>query len=198
MKKYYVLLLALLFAGCYKKEFNPLAQTLEKKVYRGPSSSHSDFSLYSYDNRTNMPSAIIKAKKAVFFRVQKTIFLTKVTAFYKKYYFTSEGQIDHKKTRLTQLTCDKAEIDQAEKIFTGMGNVVVISKDGIRLETKKIFYDEKKNMLYTDKKEKVIIYNKNGTITKGIYLRTDPGMNIIMLDKKRTATPDNNRRGSSF
>ena len=192
--KYILLILSLFLLSCEDKEFNAYRITKKKvKTYTGPSSVHYNFAQYAYDRGTNKPKVIVKGEIAKIFRHKSEIHLTKATIFYRKYY-AKKAKKKERRVKLTQLTCDRAIIYERKKLFIGEGNVVVISRNGIRLETKKIYYDERENKLYTDPQERVVIYNKNGTITRGIYLRTDPGFNKIMLDRKQTTTPETKKK----
>jgi hypothetical protein len=197
--KYLAILITLFIftAGCQETQFNPLekAKKKDKKKYKGPSSVHYNFSQYVYDEETHKAKVVIKGKIARFFKKKNTVELVNVTLIYNK---SGERKKPNKKKnnrklKITRMTCDEMTIFQQKKLYVGRGDVVVISRNGVRLETNKIYYDEKNNKLYTDKDEKVYIYHKNGSITRGYYLRSDIGMEKIMLDTQKTVTPDDEK-----
>lgn len=195
MKYGQIFLLFFFLTGCADKTtFDPSEERARTQAvqYSGPSSTHYNFAQYVYDKKTNKPTVIIKGRTAQFFKGKGTAELKTVTIFYNRFYDTPPAN-NETRLQLTQITSDEATIYETKKIYELRGNVVVISKNGIRLETQKIFFNEEKNRLYTKKNEPVSIYNTDGTITRGFYLRSDAGLSQIMLDRQLTATPNERR-----
>ncbi len=189
------------FLSCEGQKFDPLKkQQVQEEKYSGPSSVHYNFSQYVYDDKTHKPKVIIKGKIARFFKQKGRVELVNVTVLYQKpdnkedSKKQSNKNEDKKKIKLTQLTCEEMTIYESKKLYEGRGNVVIISKNGVRLETEKIYFDEKNEKLYTEKDEKVNIYHKNGVITRGYYLRSDIGLNKIMLDRQKTVAPEDDKQ----
>ncbi len=188
------LILIITLSSCLKQKFDPLKkQKVVKSKYKGPSSVHYNFAQYIYDNKTNKPKIILKGKIARFFSSKGRVELIKVTILYQKPGEEKKKKTDKKKIKLSQLTCEEMTIYERKKLYEARGNVVIISKNGIRLETEKIFFDEKNEKLYTEKDEKVNIYHENGVITRGYHLRSDIGLNKIMLDRQKTVAPDDDK-----
>lgn len=60
------------------------------------------------------------------------------------------------------LTAVNAEIDETNKIMTAFDNVILVSKEGNKLESDELFWDEKKNKIYTE--NKVVITTRKEVI----------------------------------
>lgn len=70
------------------------------------------------------------------------------------------------------LTADRAELDKKNKIMTASKNVVLTSLDNKRLETSVLFWDEKRNKIYTDS-QVFVTTNKEQIIGEGFISNTD-------------------------
>ena len=70
------------------------------------------------------------------------------------------------------LTAERAEVDEPNKIMTAIGNVILTSLEGKKLETQKLVWEEKKNLIYT--KQKVVITSSKEVIEgEGFRSNTD-------------------------
>tara|TARA_B100000795_G_scaffold199281_1_gene153115 strand:- start:1865 stop:2398 length:534 start_codon:yes stop_codon:yes gene_type:complete len=65
------------------------------------------------------------------------------------YFYNDSSQLQ------STLMANYASIDEEKKIMVAQNNVVLISSDDKILETDELFWDEKKNKIYTNKKVKI-------------------------------------------
>lgn len=70
------------------------------------------------------------------------------------------------------LTADRAELDKKNKIMTASKNVVLTSVDNKKLETSVLFWDEKRNKIYTNS-QVFVTTNKEQIIGDGFTSNTD-------------------------
>jgi LPS export ABC transporter protein LptC len=70
------------------------------------------------------------------------------------------------------LTADRAELDKKNKIMTASKNVVLTSLDNKRLETSVLFWDEKRNKIYTNS-QVFVTTDKEQIMGEGFISNTD-------------------------
>ena len=78
------------------------------------------------------------------------------------YFYNDSSQLQ------STLKADDGSIDEEKKIMLAQNNVELVSSDDKRLETEELFWDEKNNKIYTDKKVKIttgkeVIYGEGFT-----------------------------------
>ena len=69
------------------------------------------------------------------------------------------------------LTAVNAEIDETNKIMTAFDNVVLVSKEGNKLESDELFWDENKNKIYTNKK---VVITTRKEVIEGLGFQSNP------------------------
>ena len=78
------------------------------------------------------------------------------------------------------LNADRAEVDEDNNIMTASGNVVLTSIEGKKLETEELFWDNKKNKIYTNKE--VLITTKK-EIIKGKGFTSKPDFSDYFISR---------------
>ncbi|MBN1826369.1 MAG: LPS export ABC transporter periplasmic protein LptC [Candidatus Eisenbacteria bacterium] len=80
---------------------------------------------------------------------------------------------DEEERYASTLTADWGTIDRRTSDMESRGSVVIVNKDGVRLETDWVRWENKKERIYTD--AFVTIFRGNQRIT-GYGMETDPGL----------------------
>jgi LPS export ABC transporter protein LptC len=83
------------------------------------------------------------------------------------------------------LTSDSGRVDLDKGTLIAMGNVVVITPDGKRLETEVLNWDRKKNQVFSDAFVRVI---SERDVVTGIGFRSDPNIEHYQILKDVRAT----------
>ena len=161
------LILAALFCSCGNgPKFRP-SLPLGENAADVPSYVIENFSLSSSDSGSVKWK--MKAKAAQVFELKKKAHAQDV------YLETFDN--DGKKTTLT---CTRAVINTDTYFLEAEGSVKVKAPNNMEVHTEKLFWDEKKQIFYTD--AAVAVY-KEGAVLRGIGLESDREMNNLRILK---------------
>jgi LPS export ABC transporter protein LptC len=104
------------------------------------------------------------------------------------YFYNVEGKVDSDSVRVTffdvngveesWLTADHGEIDQRTNDMTARGKVLVVSKDGSRIQGDELRYDATRDLIVSEKP--VTIFERNNKI-QGKGVEADPGLTNIRM-----------------
>jgi len=95
------------------------------------------------------------------------------------------------------LTADSGRVDVEKGILIAIGNVVVITPEGNRLETEELHWDRKQDRVYS---EKFVRLTRAKDVLTGIGFRSDPNLESyeILKDVRATIRDESLRKDEIF
>jgi LPS export ABC transporter protein LptC len=119
------------------------------------------------------------------------------------YFYNAEGAVDSDSVRVTffdangveesWLTADHGQVDQRTNDMTARGKVLVVSKDGSRIQGDELRYDATRDLIVSDKP--VTIFERNNKI-QGKGVEADPGLTNIRMSGTSAVLESKPRVGS--
>lgn len=79
------------------------------------------------------------------------------------------------------LTAESAEVDQQTEYTTARGNVVVVNREGDRLESEVLHWDPEKRLIHT---EEFVRFTSGDQILTGYGMDTDPDLTNVRIHRQ--------------
>lgn len=172
MNRILILVLILFALFCQKKK----SPRIDNERESGSTISLRNFTRDAFNEKGDLVW-ILKAEEAfVYVNDGKSIF-----------YGLHFDQYENGKVK-SQLTGDRAEIDQKAKKLKVNGNIDLIAEDSRHLKAEELFYDLEKETLNTDKPVTIIM---KGTTINGIGMEADKGLNKVKILRPAGISSDN-------
>lgn len=128
------------------------------------------FKLYSYDKQARTKT-IITGKKSIVFRNSREIWIDSPRILYSS---SEDGKIVE-----IELKAKKGKVYYDSLNCEAWGSAVLIRKGEIRIETERIFWDQKKEKVYTQDEEKVILFKRTDPETEKESVIRIEGRNLL-------------------
>jgi LPS export ABC transporter protein LptC len=162
------LLIVVALAGCVAAGACTKTQA-PPVVSRDPAADSADqvmFGVRHFLTKSGVRQAQLMSDTALMFDEGTRIMLRKV----RLTFFTESG------TENAVLVAKRGRYDTRNQVMEGIGDVVVTSNDGRRLETQQLKFDQARNEISSDS---AYVATEGGRRQSGIGFRSDPNMNNV-------------------
>lgn len=172
-------LLAVLCSGCGQKAKEPQAPAVPQGIV--PDQIIEGFSLVETEN--GKKQWILTSERASNFEQQKTVNMEGVRIDF----FHQNEELN------STLTSDRGVVNTVSNDMVAQGHVVVASKDGSRLETNQLRWDNARQKIVSDDSVRV---TRGQTVMTGIGLESDPSLDHVVIREKFKAHAVPEKKGT--
>lgn len=172
------LTLCLFFVGCGQKAPPPLGDVPQGLV---PDQIIEGFSLMETEN--GKKQWVLTSPKASNYEKQKTVQIEGVKI---DFYRVNEELY-------STLTADRGTVNTTSNDMVAQGHVLVISKDGAKLETNLLRWDNARQKIMSDDSVRI---TRGKTVMTGIGLESDPSLEHVVIKEKFKAHAVPEKKGN--
>jgi LPS export ABC transporter protein LptC len=169
----------LLFSGCGQRAKEPSAMTVPPGIV--PDQIIEGFSLV--ETESGRKQWTLTSQKASNYEQQKTVNIEGV----KIDFFHQNEEL------YSTLTSDRGVMNTVSNDMIAQGHVVVVSKDGSRLETNQLRWDNLRQKIVSDDSVRI---TRGKTVMTGIGLESDPSLEHVVIKEKFKAHAVPEKKGT--
>jgi len=168
----------LLISGCGQKAQPPSGTTVPQGII--PDQIIEGFSLVETENGKKQWT--LTSQKASNYEKQKTVNMEGV----KIDFFRANEEL------YSTLTSDRGMVNTTTNDLVAQGRVLVVSKDGARLETNQLRWDNARQKIVSDDSVRI---TRGKTVMTGIGLESDPSLEHVVIKEKFKAHSVPDKKG---